>query len=54
LQIASSRSPQRVQRFHPYSALDFFELATASPAKICLNYERNQYIKIQMFGQGGN
>jgi len=25
--------------------LDFFELAMASPAKTCLDYERNHHIK---------
>jgi hypothetical protein len=45
LQIASSRSSRRVQCFHPYSALNFLELAMASPSKICLDYERNHCIK---------
>jgi len=45
LQIASFRSPRRVQCFRPYSALDFFEFAKASPSKICLDYERNHCIK---------
>ena len=45
LQVASSRSSQRVQCFRPYSALDFLEFAKASPSKICLDYERNHCIK---------
>ncbi len=45
LQLASSRSSLRVQCFRPYSALEFFEFAKASPSKICLDYERNHYIK---------
>jgi peptide/nickel transport system ATP-binding protein len=45
LQIASSHSSRRVQCFRPYSTLDFLEFAKASPSKICLDYERNHYIK---------
>jgi hypothetical protein len=45
VQIASSRAPRRVQYFCPYSALDFFEFAKASPLKICLDYEQNYCIK---------
>jgi len=40
-----SSSPKGVLYFRPYSSLDFLELATASPAKICLDYERNYSIK---------
>jgi hypothetical protein len=35
----------KLQCFCPYSALDFFEFAKASPAKIRLDYERNHCIK---------
>ena len=45
LQVASSRLSRWVYCFRPYSALDSFEFAKASPSKICLNYELNQYIK---------
>jgi hypothetical protein len=45
LQVASSHISLWVQCFRPYSALDFFELVMASPAKSCLDYERNHCIK---------
>ena len=44
LQIASSLSPKRVQCFCPYSALVSFDVATATPASNCLDYEQNHYI----------
>jgi len=45
VQFASLRPPRRVQCFCPYSTLDFFKFAMASPSKICLDSEQNHYIK---------
>ena len=44
LQIAPYLSPRRVQCFCPYSALVPFDVATATPASNCLDYEQNQCI----------
>ena len=44
LQIAPSLSPRRVQCFCPYSSLVSFDVATATPARNCLDYEQNHCI----------